>query len=98
MPAASLWRDSATAGALGSTNPIAARMTHTDTRKPARPPTWATASPTKTRPASDATASAHTMICCGANRRSSTTLNCVVAIRATAPAPNTSANVCWSNP
>ena len=42
--------------------------------------------------------SATTMIRCGVNRRSSTTLNCVAAMSAIAPAPNTSAKLCWFSP
>ena len=62
------------------------------------PPTSAAASPTKTTPETAEAASAQTVIVCGVKRRSSTTLNCVAPINATAPAPNTSANACWSRP
>ena len=98
VPAASGCRVSATAGAFGMTRPMAARMAHTGTTKPKSPPTCAAARTTKTAPNTDAAASAHTMICCGEKRLSSTTFIWVVPISAIAPAPNTSANAVWSRP
>ena len=77
---------------------MAPRIAHTGTTNPGSPPMPAVARPTNTSPETDAANNAHTMICCGGNRRSSTTLNWVEPINAMAPAPKTSANVPWLKP
>ncbi len=76
------------------TNPSMASTVHAGRTKPSTPPVWVTDRAMNTAPASVAATSATTMIRCGVNRRSSTTLNCVAAMSAIAPAPNTSAKLC----
>src|SRR5690606_37817134 len=67
VPEASGWRERASAGALGSTKPMAPSTPHTGSTNPASPPTPVTASPTNTNPSTDAPASAVTTIVDGSN-------------------------------